>query len=90
MTGILDHGAGAVSTVTFSFDGVATDAAALEVHGETGTLSVPDPNFFEGSELDAVLREGMLTVTLPPHSFATVELNLEPELTAIEREEVTS
>jgi len=40
--------------------------------------------------LDAVLRDGMLTVTMPPHSFATVELRLEPEFSAIEREEVAS
>jgi len=40
--------------------------------------------------LDAVLRDGMLTVTMPPHSFATVELGLEPEFSAIEREEVAS
>lgn len=48
MTGILEHVGGAVSTVTFSFDGVATDAAPIEVHGETGTLSLPDPNTFDG------------------------------------------
>ncbi|MBW8762007.1 MAG: Gfo/Idh/MocA family oxidoreductase [Microbacterium sp.] len=48
VTGILEHVGGAVSTVTFSFDGAATDAAPLEIHGETGTLSVPDPNLFEG------------------------------------------
>lgn len=48
VTGILEHVGGAVSTVTFSFDGAATEAAPLEIHGETGTLSVPDPNLFEG------------------------------------------
>jgi predicted dehydrogenase len=48
VTGILEHVDGAVSTVTFSFDGAATDARPLEVHGETGTLAVPDPNLFEG------------------------------------------
>ncbi|WP_125130523.1 Gfo/Idh/MocA family oxidoreductase [Microbacterium sp. 10M-3C3] len=48
VTGVLEHVGGAVSTVTFSFDGAATDAAPIEVHGETGTLSVPDPNLFEG------------------------------------------
>ena len=48
VTGVLEHVDGAVSTVTFSFDGAATDAAPLEVHGETGTLSLPDPNHFDG------------------------------------------
>jgi len=48
ITGVLEHVGGAVSTVTFSFDGAATDAAPIEVHGDTGTLSLPDPNLFEG------------------------------------------
>ena len=48
ITGSLEHLGGAVSTVTFSFDGVATDAAPIEVHGETGSMSVPDPNTFDG------------------------------------------
>ena len=48
VTGILEHVDGAISTVTFSFDGAATGAAPIEVHGETGTLSLPDPNMFDG------------------------------------------
>jgi len=48
VTGVLEHAGGAVSTVTFSFDAVATTAAPLEVHGETGSLTVPDPNMFDG------------------------------------------
>ncbi|MEC5185432.1 putative dehydrogenase [Cryobacterium sp. MP_3.1] len=48
ITGVLEHDSGALSTITTSFDGVATDAAPLEVHGENGTLSVPDPNRFDG------------------------------------------
>lgn len=48
VTGLLEHVGGAVSTVTFSFDGAATDAAPIEVHGETGSLSLPDPNMFDG------------------------------------------
>ncbi|WP_221583623.1 Gfo/Idh/MocA family protein [Microbacterium sp. G2-8] len=48
VTGVLEHTGGAVSTVTFSFDAAGTDAAPLEIHGETGTLSVPDPNGFGG------------------------------------------
>ncbi|WP_105565756.1 Gfo/Idh/MocA family protein [Microbacterium halophytorum] len=48
VTGVLEHVGGAVSTVTFSFDAAGTDAAPLEIHGETGTLSVPDPNHFDG------------------------------------------
>lgn len=48
VTGILEHADGGLSTVTFSFDAAGTEAAPLEVHGETGTLSVPDPNLFDG------------------------------------------
>lgn len=48
VTGILEHEGGALSTVVFSFDAAATGAAPIEVHGETGTLSVPDPNRFDG------------------------------------------
>jgi predicted dehydrogenase len=39
---------GALSTITTSFDGTATTAAPIEVHGEHGTLAVPDPNDFDG------------------------------------------
>ncbi|MGW6441479.1 Gfo/Idh/MocA family protein [Lentzea sp. NPDC055074] len=48
VTGVLEHADGALSTITTSFDGVATTAAPIEVHGETGTLAVPDPNHFDG------------------------------------------
>ena len=48
ITGILEHAGGAISTVTFSFDAAGTDAAPIEVHGETGSLSLPDPNHFDG------------------------------------------
>lgn len=48
VTGVLEHANGALSTITTSFDGVATTAAPIEVHGETGTLAVPDPNDFDG------------------------------------------
>ncbi|TDC44452.1 Gfo/Idh/MocA family oxidoreductase [Micromonospora sp. KC207] len=48
VTGMLEHASGALSTITTTFDGVATTAAPIEVHGETGTLAVPDPNYFDG------------------------------------------
>ncbi|WP_405875669.1 MULTISPECIES: Gfo/Idh/MocA family protein [unclassified Streptomyces] len=48
VSGVLEHVSGALTTITTSFDGVATTAAPIEVHGETGTLSVPDPNNFDG------------------------------------------
>ncbi|MDR7277558.1 Gfo/Idh/MocA family protein [Catenuloplanes atrovinosus] len=48
VTGVLEHTGGALSTITTSFDGVRTSAAPIEVHGESGTLAVPDPNMFDG------------------------------------------
>lgn len=48
VTGILHHESGAISTLIMSFDGVATAAPCIEVHGEAGSLIVPDPNGFGG------------------------------------------
>jgi predicted dehydrogenase len=48
VSGILEHAGGALSTVVLSFDAVRTTAAPIEVHGETGSLQVPDPNHFSG------------------------------------------
>ena len=48
VTGVLVHASGALSTLVMSFDAVATQAANIEIHGETGSLVVPDPNHFDG------------------------------------------
>lgn len=48
VTGILEHHSGALSTLTTSFDGTATTAPPIEVHGERGSIAVPDPNLFDG------------------------------------------
>ncbi|POH71852.1 Gfo/Idh/MocA family protein [Arthrobacter glacialis] len=48
VSGVLIHESGALSTLVMSFDAVATQAANIEVHGETGSLIVPDPNIFDG------------------------------------------
>lgn len=53
VTGILEHADGAMSTIVMSFDGVATAAPPIEVHGTEGSLAVPDPNRFDG---DVTLR----------------------------------
>jgi predicted dehydrogenase len=64
VSGILEHASGVLSTLTTSFDGTATTAAPIEVHGERGTLAVPDPNHFDGdvrlSALDAPLEWQLL------------------------------
>ena len=49
VTGILQHVSGALSTITTSFDTVASTAPPIEVHGETASLIVPDPNNFDGA-----------------------------------------
>ena len=49
VTALLRHDSGAISTVVMSFDAVGTRASSIEVHGESGTLTVPDPNRFGGS-----------------------------------------
>ena len=48
VTGVLVHESGVLSTIVMSFDAVATRSANLEVHGELGSLVVPDPNQFAG------------------------------------------
>ncbi len=53
VTGALTHASGAISTLLMSFDALSTHAAHIEVHGTGGSLSVPDPNLFNGDvELD--------------------------------------
>jgi predicted dehydrogenase len=49
VTGVLRHLNGALSTLIMSFDLVGTHARPIEVHGDLGSLSVPDPNRFDGS-----------------------------------------
>ena len=48
VTGVLVHASGALSTLVMSFDAVKTKSANIEVHGELGSLAVPDPNHFDG------------------------------------------
>src|SRR4029453_5203461 len=47
-TGILEHESGALTTMMMSFDIWATHLPSIEVYGSTGSLSVPDPNYFDG------------------------------------------
>ncbi|WP_411721590.1 Gfo/Idh/MocA family protein [Mycetocola sp.] len=49
VAGILTHESRAISTLLMSFDAVATTAAPIEVHGDAGSLAVPDPNGFQGT-----------------------------------------
>lgn len=48
ITGVLEHADGALSTLVMSFDIKAAHLPRIEVHGSEASLSVPDPNTFDG------------------------------------------
>lgn len=48
VTGVLVHASGALSTLVMSFDAVKSKSPNIEIHGELGSLAVPDPNHFDG------------------------------------------
>ena len=48
VTGVLVHASGALSTLFISFDAVKSKSPNIEIHGERGSLVVPDPNHFDG------------------------------------------
>ncbi|WP_042394457.1 Gfo/Idh/MocA family protein [Streptacidiphilus carbonis] len=48
ITGVLEHADGALSTLMMSFDVHAARLPRIEVHGTEASLSVPDPNGFDG------------------------------------------
>ncbi|MFF3335408.1 Gfo/Idh/MocA family protein [Streptomyces sp. NPDC002888] len=48
VTGILHHANGALSTLVMSFDIHGSSLPTIEVHGTKGSLSLPDPNTFDG------------------------------------------
>lgn len=48
VTGVLTHASGALSTLFMSFDAVKSKSPNIEIHGELGSLVVPDPNHFDG------------------------------------------
>lgn len=47
-TAMLEHASGAVSTLTVSFEIWDAQQPKLELYGTAGTLSLPDPNCFDG------------------------------------------
>ncbi|MFJ8041140.1 Gfo/Idh/MocA family protein [Kitasatospora sp. NPDC096147] len=48
LTGLLEHQGGAVSSLLMSFEVHAARLPHIEVYGTAGSLSVPDPNDFDG------------------------------------------
>lgn len=49
ITGVLEHASGALTTFVLSFDTWAARLPHIEVYGDRGSLSVPDPNSFAGT-----------------------------------------
>jgi predicted dehydrogenase len=48
VTGIIEHASGVLSTIIMSFDVWAAHLPRVEVYGTQGSISVPDPNRFDG------------------------------------------
>jgi predicted dehydrogenase len=48
LTGILDFVSGPLATVIASFDVWAANLPRIEIYGSEGSLSMPDPNIFDG------------------------------------------
>jgi predicted dehydrogenase len=69
LVGVLDFVNGAVATLVTSFDVWAAQVPFIEVYGSEGSLSVPDPNNFNGPV--KVLRAGATAWSeIPPtHSY---------------------
>ncbi len=55
VAGTLEFESGAIASIILSFDVWGNHLPEIEIHGETGSLSVPDPNRFDG---DVRLLEG--------------------------------
>ncbi|ABU60421.1 Gfo/Idh/MocA family protein [Roseiflexus castenholzii] len=51
VAGVLDFASGAVATIITSFDVWSSQLPRIEIYGSHGTLSVPDPNTFDGPVL---------------------------------------
>ena len=69
VTGVIEHASGALSTLTTSFDGIATTAVPIEIHGTEGSMVVPDPNHFAG-DVRLRLRDTPEWEVVPPsHGF---------------------
>jgi predicted dehydrogenase len=49
VTGMLHHAGGALTTLVMSFEVHAARLPRIEVHGTEGSLSLPDPNGFDGT-----------------------------------------
>jgi predicted dehydrogenase len=67
VTGVLEHANGALSTLLMSFDVWAGALPRIEIYGTGGSLSVPDPNGFDG-EVSLFAAEAKEWRPVPPRS----------------------
>ena len=69
VAGTLEFESGAIATVIMSFDVWSHHLPWIEIHGEDGSLSVPDPNRFDGEV--SVIEGGTNEWVDIPHSHST-------------------
>lgn len=68
VAGIIEFASGVLGTITTSFEVWASDIPAIEIYGTTGTLSIPNPSFFNGPiRLKRARAQEWQTVTLMSH-----------------------
>ena len=67
LSGTIDFQCGAIATVIMSFDIWGHHLPRLEIHGTEGSLSVPDPNTFNGEVLVRPASGQEWTVVLSTH-----------------------
>ncbi len=70
VVGVMDHANGAVSTIITSTDVWPTELPRIEIYGETGSLSVPDPNFWGGPVRLRKAGESTWTEVVLTHGYA--------------------
>jgi predicted dehydrogenase len=70
VTGLLEHAGGALTTLMMSFDVWETHLPSIEVYGSTGSLSVPDPNYFDGDVRLFTADRPQWTVLAPGAGYA--------------------
>ena len=62
---LLEFESGCIATVMFSFDIWATNLPRLEIYGTGGSISLPDPNFFDGPvKVKAIGSDGFTDLPL--------------------------
>ncbi len=64
VAGTLEFESGAIATIIMSFDVWGNNLPMIEIHGSEGSLSVPDPNRFDG-EVSAVIGGSREWVDIP-------------------------